>query len=311
MKRTIYMAPMEGVTDSIFRNVFKKYYGGVDKYFTPFLSPNDTRKFTTKEWREINPEQNDINDVIPQLLCNKADHFLWACKEIAPLGYKEINFNLGCPSGTVVAKRKGSGLLYFPEELDKCLYEIFDGVSAIDSNLKISIKTRLGKVDPEEFYEILDIYNKYPISELTIHPRIQSDFYKERVRPEYFDYASKNTDIPLVYNGDLNTTDDIMACFKEYPGINAVMLGRGLVTNPPLVLDSEESQFDYKLFRQFHDELVDQYSSILSGDTPLLHRMKEFWSFWAKQFPDKEKEIKKLRKAKHLTDYNSACNTIF
>ena len=309
----IYLAPLEGVTDSIYRNTFERYYGGVDKYFTPFISPNSTFKFTTREFKDIDPEKNDVTTTVPQILTNKGEHFLWAVKEIAALGYKEINYNLGCPSGTVVAKKKGSGLLYYPEELDKLLYEVFE---ALPSNIEISIKTRLGKIEPEEFYEILDIYNKYQISELTIHPRIQSDFYKEPIRPEFFEYAVEHSKAPLVFNGDVITIEGIKDKYRKYDNLNAVMIGRGLIANPGLAtgykkgLADDDIKLDPVLFKKFHDDLLSRYTEVLSGEKPVLHRMKEFLSFWQANFPEEEKLIKKLRKANRISEYRDYMNQL-
>lgn len=350
--KNLYLAPLEGVTDSIYRNTFNKYYGGVEKFFTPFISPNSTFKFTTREYKDIDPNKNDVKTTVPQLLTNKSEHFLWAVGEIASLGFGEINFNLGCPSGTVVAKKKGSGLLFYPEELDKMLYEIFDGLDTACAKTgakvpSISIKTRLGKTDPEDFYEILDIYNKYPISELTIHPRIQSDFYREPIRPEYFDYAVAHSKAPLVFNGDIKTVSDIDSAFHKYDTVNAIMIGRGLISNPELALEYKEAKkyygngdnwdgssnlakvsesatsgvnlcepstltefpnsFNYKKFHDFHDDLLSQYTEILSGEKPVLHRMKEFLVYWQVNFtsPEEEKLIKKMRKANKLAEYKA------
>lgn len=309
----IYLAPLEGVTDSIYRNTFERYYGGVDKYFTPFISPNSTFKFTTREFKDIDPEKNDINKTVPQILTNNSEHFLWAVKEIASLGYKEINFNLGCPSGTVVAKKKGSGLLYYPEDLDKLLYEVFEG---LPTGVDISIKTRLGKNEPEEFYEILGIYNKYPVSELTIHPRIQSDFYKEPIRPEFFEYAVNHSKAPLVFNGDITSISGIDNTYRKYDNLNAVMIGRGLIANPGLAIGYKKGladadiKLDLVLFKKFHDDLLNQYTEVLSGEKPVLHRMKEFLSFWQGNFPNEEKLIKKLRKANRIIEYRDYMNQL-
>ncbi len=317
--KNIYLAPLEGITDSIYRNTFAKYYGGVSKYYTPFLSPNSTFKFTTREFKDIDPDKNDIETTVPQLLTNNSEHFLWAVGEIAALGFKEINFNLGCPSGTVVAKKKGSGLLFYPEDLDMILYEIFDGLEKSCALTgadvpKISVKTRLGKNAADEFYEVLDIYNKYPISELTIHPRIQSDFYREPIRTDYFDYAYEHSKAPLVFNGEIKTLDDISNTFRKYDTVNAVMLGRGLIANPQLAMDyasGKESDFDFNKFKQFHDDLLEQYVAVLSGEKPVLHRLKEFWAIWQTLFADQEKIIKKIRKSNRIADYKSALNQLF
>ena len=320
MKQKIYFAPLEGVTDSIFRNTFEKYYGGVDKYFTPFLSPNSTYKFTTREFNQIDPEKNNIETTVPQLLTNDAEHFLWAASEIAALGYREINFNLGCPSGTVVAKKKGSGLLFYPEMLDNMLYQVFTGLESACTKKgcntpDISIKTRLGKLEADEFYEILDIYNKYPISELTIHPRIQKDFYREPLKPEFFNYAITHSRAPLVFNGDIVSILDIDNTFSKYPDINAIMIGRGLLANPGLVLaykkGLEEYPLDLKTFKSFHDNLLVQYTELLSGEKPVLHRMKEFIAYWERNFPDDTKIIKKIRKSNSINEYKSNICALF
>ncbi|SDH35385.1 tRNA-dihydrouridine synthase [Pseudobutyrivibrio sp. 49] len=311
-KKNIYLAPLEGVTDSIFRNTFNKYYGGIDKYYTPFISPNSTFKFTTREFKDIDPEKNDINTTVPQLLTNNAEHFLWAVHEIAALGFKEINFNLGCPSGTVVAKKKGSGLLYYPEDLDKMLDDIFAGLK---DDVQISIKTRLGKLEPEEFYEILDIYNKYPISELTIHPRVQKEFYREPIHPEFFEYALEHSKAHLVFNGEIKTKDDIENTFSKYAGINAIMIGRGLISNPELAITYKNGQettpLDLNKFKLFHNDLLAQYIEILSGEKPVLHRMKEFLVYWESNFPDDAKAIKKIRKSNNLNEYKTLTEALF
>ena len=315
----LYLAPLEGVTDSIYRNTFLKYYGGVQKVYTPFISPNSTFKFTTREFKDIDPEKNDVNITVPQLLTNNPEHFLWAAAEIASLGFGEINLNLGCPSGTVVAKKKGSGLLYYPEEVNKFLYSIYSGLHEACSRKSaktpaLSIKTRLGKAEPEEFYEILDIYNKYPVHELTIHPRIQTDFYKEPLRMEFFDYAISHAKADLVFNGELNTTADILSIEEKYDIVNAVMLGRGLISNPELAIwynnGTMPDKIDVAKFKDFHNRLLEQYISVLSGEKPVLHRMKEFWVYWQKNFPNQEKQIKKLRKSNKLSEYKDYANIL-
>ena len=326
---------MEGVTDNIYRKTFIEYYGGVDKFFTPFLSPNANLKFTTREFDEIDPKKNQVDITVPQLLTNNAKHFLWAAGEIAALGYREINFNLGCPSGTVVAKKKGSGLLFYPEMLDELLYEVFEKLPGVCDGKgaktpSISVKTRLGRYEPDEFYEILEIFKKYPISELTIHPRIQSDFYKEPIREEFFQYAYKHCDIPLVFNGEIKRCEDISQTFLTYGKMDAVMIGRALITRPSLAVEYKSyaslsvenpsakdltlkekvssdftADFDYEKFSDFRNDLLARYEERFSGEKPVLHRMKEFWAFWQYLYPNEEKNIKKIQKAKNLSDYKA------
>lgn len=318
--KKIYLAPLEGVTDSIYRKTFMELYGGVDKVYTPFISPCETHKFTTREYRDIDPEINDIGITVPQLLTSNAEHFLWAAAEIAALGFSEINLNLGCPSGTVVAKKKGSGFIFYPEELDEFLYTIFDGLESRCAKKgakapNISIKTRLGKLSPNEFYKILEIYNKYPISELTIHPRVQTDFYKGPVRIECFDFAYDNSKIPLVYNGDIKTVRRVQELEKKYQDINAIMIGRGLIANPELALavrsGALDMDFNYERLKEFHDSLLQQYTKLLSGDNPVLHRMKELWMFWQIAFPGREKALKEIKKSTSIQSYKISVANLF
>lgn len=228
----IYFAPLEGITGYTYRNAHKKYYEGVDKYFMPFISANHTLNFQTKEKKDFSPENNvDIN-IVPQILTNKAEYFVWSVRELKKLGYDEINLNLGCPASTVVSKRKGSGFLAFTKELDEFFYETFDALA--NDDVKISVKTRLGKKDILEMDEIMDIYNKYPLYELIIHPRIQKEMYSGEVHMEEFKRAYRKAKFPVCYNGDICSIDDFLYVLQEVSGIDRVMIGRGFLRNPEL-----------------------------------------------------------------------------
>ena len=291
-----YFAPLEGITDYIYRNAFAKYYGGIDKYYTPFLSPNQTKSFQTKELKNINPENNAGLHVVPQLLTRVSEHFIWACEEIRRLGYGEINLNLGCPSGTVVSKRKGSGLLYYPKELDSFLYDIYEKYPGDD--LKISIKTRLGKNDPEEFYDIVEIYKKYPIYELTVHPRIQKDFYREEVRMEYFDYAMRELSCPVVYNGEIRSKEDAGACAEKYPNLSGIMIGRGFIMRPWML-----GEYDRETLLGFMNELAENYSKVLFDEKTVMFRLKEIGALLSEGITEDEKERKALKKCQRVKEY--------
>ncbi len=303
----IDMAPMEGVTNYIFRQVFHRHYGGVDRFYTPFLSPNQNKQFITREWNEIDPAHNEGLTVLPQLLTRNQEHFLWACGELEALGYDQVNLNLGCPSGTVVAKKKGSGFLTVPEELDSFFQEVFSKTS-----LHISVKTRLGKQDPAEFHRILEIFNRYPICELTVHPRVQKEFYRGPVHRDAFAYAAAHAKSPLCYNGDLFSVPAFQAIQAEYPHLRAVMLGRGLVANPALAEEARGTgRRDLNRLRAFHDDLYEQYCRVLSGDRSILSRMKEVWAYQLPMFTHWEDSLKPLRKAEHRRDYEAVVNRLF
>ncbi len=218
------------------------------------------------------------------------------------MGYTEINLNLGCPSGTVVAKKKGSGFLTELDALDKFLYDIYN-----KTDVNISIKTRLGRYSADEFEEILSIFNKYPVYELTVHPRVQTDFYKNPVNKEAFYKYLNKIKAPVCYNGDIFKESDL-----KIENVNAVMLGRGLIANPFLVSNIKgENIFDKKIIKEFHDKLYNTYKEKLSGDVPVLHKMKEIWFYMNVLFNANESVWKKLRKAKNLKEYEMIVNTIF
>ena len=301
----IYLAPLEGVTNYIFRNAYDEIYGHIDKYFAPFISPAENCPMTPRERKDITPENNRVQNLIPQILVNKSEYFIEAAKELQTMGYDEVNLNLGCPSGTVCSKRKGSGFLMETEALRSFLDDIYSFGES--SNLKISIKTRLGYYKPEEFYDLVEIFNPFPVSELIIHPRIRSDFYKGEPRREFYSYAIEHAKCPLVYNGNIYTCDDydsLSGAFGQSP--DTVMLGRGLITDPSLTdkLKGLATQTDFDKFWRLHDALYNEYKSIMSPDINILFKMKDLWTYWRVLFENNERDIKRLLKVKKCSEYD-------
>lgn len=316
-----YLAPLEGITGYIYRNAIHELYGqGVDKYFTPFLTPHTKCSFNAKELNDITPEHNQGMYTVPQVLTNSAEDFLRIEKDLCNLGYKEININLGCPSGTVASKGRGAGFLAEPQKLDHFLEDVFAG-----TNAKISLKTRIGISDPEDFYELLDIYNKYPLEELIIHPRVLKEYYKGTPHWEIFDYAMKNSKNPLCYNGDIFSVADYQRFQEallqqdETGKAGAVMLGRGVLQNPALIeqlaqyeqSSMNEQSFDKDRFKAFLDRLRTEYMTQMSGDMNVLYKMKELWFYMIMLFPNQEKVLKKIKKAKKLVEYDAAVRELF
>lgn len=302
-----YLAPLEGITSYVYRNAYHQYFHPMDKYFTPFIVPHKEKKFSTREKKELTPENNQGLFVVPQLLTNNAEDFLKTARDITDFGYKEINLNLGCPSGTVVSKKKGSGFLAFPEELDAFLYEIFE-----KADYDISIKTRIGKESPDEFYRLLEIYNKYQMKELIIHPRVQKDMYKNVPNWDMFELAYRESKNPLCYNGDIFTVENADTFQNRFPETDTVMLGRGIIANPALVNQIEKDDAHLReMLRGFHDRVYEEYQKISSGDKNVLFKMKELWFYMGNRFVDSEKLMKKIRKSEKLRDYESAVSAIF
>lgn len=300
-------APLEGITGYIYRNLHHRFFPGVDQYYMPFLSPTMHHKFTGREFQDILPEHNRDIAVVPQILTKSAEDFCWAAGELAAMGYNEVNLNLGCPSGTVVAKGKGAGMLANLPALESFLDEIFE-----KSAVKISVKTRLGKNDPEEFQAVLELFNRYPIHELIVHPRVQKDFYKHPVRLAFFTEAAENSKNPLCYNGDLKTLLDCAALTARFPELHSLMLGRGLIANPNLVAEIKYGTILQKeTLREFHDCLLAAYREAFQNDRNAVCRMKECWQYMLSLFENHEKAAKALRKAVDLEGYQAAVGKIF
>ena len=298
-----YFAPMEGVTDSVYRRLHHRYFGGVDRYYMPFLSPTMHRTLTGKEDRELPLADSVDFKAIPQVLTKVPEDFLWAVNVCRDRGYEEVNLNVGCPSGTVVAKGKGAGMLADPEGLDRFLEQVFSA-----SSLPISVKTRLGITDPSEFPALLEIFNRYPIKELTIHPRVRKQFYQGDVDMDMFRHAAKESKNPLCYNGDLFTPEDCEKAAAEFPQLEAMMLGRGLVADPGMLLPGGT---DIAVLEKFFDALLEEYIVLFSGSRNAMFRLKENWSFLIPRFQVDEKLAKRLRKTTDLGEYRTIAHEIF
>jgi tRNA-dihydrouridine synthase len=298
-----YFAPMEGITDSIYRRIHHKCFSGLDRYYMPFLSPTMHRTLTHKESRELPMADSERFVAIPQILTKVAEDFLWAARVCQERGYEEVNLNVGCPSGTVVAKGKGAGMLRNPAELDAFLEKVFS-----ESPIAISVKTRLGLEDPEEFPALLEVFNRYPIKELTIHPRVRKQFYSGGVDMEMFRYAAAHSKNPLCYNGNLNSMEDISTFSAQFPDIDAVMLGRGLIGDPGMLTPGGTTKESLKAFS---DELLEEYMVVFGGARNAMFRMKENWSFLHHRFEDSEKLWKQLRKTTDLGEYRAITAEFF
>ena len=302
-----YFAPLEGVTGYIYRNAYETFFGQIDKYFMPFISPTKNKGFTSRELNDILPEHNQGLNVVPQILTNNAEYFNGTVNELSKFGYDEINLNLGCPSGTVVAKCKGSGFLAQRDKMDEFLEDIFSNAST-----KISIKTRIGKDSPEEFYELIEIFNKYPLEELIIHPRIQTDFYKNKPNMQVFKDALSLSKNPVCYNGDIFNVNNYRELTETYPSLGSVMLGRGLIANPALIREIKNNHvIDKQELKAFHDAVYAGYKEILSGDKNALFKMKEFWFYMINLFADSDKYAKKIRKSDRSSDYEAVISRLF
>lgn len=313
-----YFAPLEGITGYVYRTVHHRYFPGIDRYYMPFVAPNYTMHFKEKEKQDIDPAHNEGLTAVPQILSNKADETLWAVEELADRGYREINLNLGCPMPTVARKKKGSGLLKFTDELDAYLDGVYNGLDRRQGDrpqVSLSIKTRLGTDSTDEAEALVRIYNRYPVSELIVHPRCQADLYKGKPDMEAFLTVLHGSTNPVVYNGDLICPEDVREvgrmCEEASQGIESVMIGRGLLADPSLVRQCRGGELiTAQELSAFHDELYCRYREIFPGDKVVLNHMKELWSYMGKLFPDGAKCLKEIKKAGTRIQYEAAVRVL-
>lgn len=325
----IYVAPMEGITGYIFRNALSQIFKeGIDKFYTPFLVPCEKRALSAKERAEVLPENNMGINVVPQILTIDANDFTRIKSELRELGYTEVNLNLGCPSRTVTSKGRGAGALADTDALDRLLDGIFSMPDA-----EISIKTRIGTEDPSEFEKIMEVYRKYPIKELIVHPRTLCQQYGGKPYIDTFisecfdkpciekitddrknEMSSSRSIMKICYNGDICSATDyekIVSIVEEKTGktknanmLHAVMIGRGILKNPGLIREITTGvAATNEEIGKFLDILVIEYSRLFSGERPVLFKMKEIWSYLRVRYPECDKEIKKLIKCKSLAEY--------
>ncbi len=313
----LYLAPMEELTGYVFRNTLNKHFGHVDKFFTPFISP-DNRIMKTRSAEELLPDNNKDLPVVPQLLTNDASLFNDAARLIADMGYDEINLNFGCPSNTVASKHKGSGILRDPDLMDRFLDGVFNGENHVQSaypNIKISVKTRVGYNDESEFTAVLDVLARYPFSEITVHPRLKKDLYKGNPRMEMFDMACEKLNADIVYNGDVYTADDHNRLSERFRSalygdrITAIMIGRGAVANPGIFRQIRTGQAMTKdELYDFLSDLYDAYKEAL-GAGNAVSKLKEVWSYTVSLIPDEKKRttaFKSIVKAKTESKFRDA-----
>lgn len=303
----IYFAPLEGITGYVYRNVYHAFFPDADKYFMPFLAPHTKRSFNTREKNDLVPVHNEGMYAVPQVLTKSAEDFLMIAEKLKQFGYREININAGCPSGTVVSKNRGAGLLADVKSLNAFLDGIFE-----KADPDVSVKTRIGMEHPNEFRTILEVYNRYPIHELIIHPRVRNDFYANEPNWDMYEYALEHSRNPLVYNGDIVDMATYRAFKERFPREETIMLGRGVIANPGLIGELRgEAPVSREVLKQFHDMLLAGYQEEMSGDRNVLFKMKEIWVYMSRNFMGADQCLKKLRKTNQLAEYRRITEEMF
>lgn len=307
----LYLAPMEEITGYIFRNVTDRHFSGADRFVTPFISPNQKNILKTKDGREIVPEHNEGKDVAVQILTNQSEGCLELISYLKTLGYNRINLNFGCPSGTVIKKFRGSGILKDVEMLDRLLGELFD--SSITDNVEISVKTRVGMDSEDNWPSIIDVYNRYSIEELTVHPRIGADLYRGKPRMNTWEYALEHYKGKLCYNGDVVSAKQVDELKQKYrqESFDGVMIGRGAVSNPGIFREIRTGQrTTVQELKAWHDDLFAEYEHEFSS-SDAMYKMKEVWFYLGKAFEDVDRALKSVRKSNNKADYFAAVREIW
>jgi len=295
-EKRLYMAPLKGITDALFRRVYNRHFGGIDAAVAPFINPQSQPRYPNKLIRDLLPENSDGAVLIPQVLNTDADGFIALADRLFDLGYREINWNLGCPVKMVAGKRRGSGLLPYPETIIALLDRILPRLKQ-----RLSIKMRLGYHSPEEALALLPMLEPYPLSEIIVHARLGKQLYRGTVDLDQFERCCAATSHRLVYNGDIVSLEDFTRLSHRFPSIERWMIGRGLLINPLLpeqIKNMNMSKLErLDRLRGFHDELYTSIKQKLSGPGHLLGRMKQVWIYFIGAFPEKEQLLKKITRA--------------
>lgn len=297
----LYFAPLEGITNYIYRNTHAEVFGNVDCYYAPFITPSDNEKINKKGLKDVLLENNSA-PLCVQVLTKDAEAFLKFAQKIKAAGYDELNINLGCPYPTVVKKGKGAGFLLEPLEVDEFLYKIFE-----KTDILVSLKTRSGFYSSSELLRLMEIYNKYPLSLLIIHPRAREDFYNGTPDIKAFEEAYKISKNKLCYNGNIFKKEDYDDIREQFPDLEGIMIGRGALTNPAIfreIVGGEKLKTEELIF--FSEKLIENYRKTLRSDVFTMHKIKELWAYIIKNYPEEKKIAKAIKKANTVSDFMTA-----
>jgi tRNA-dihydrouridine synthase len=310
MSITLISSPLQGFTDFRFRNAFNKYFGGIDTFYAPYIRFNGTLEIKSSYERDLNPKNNIGIDLVPQVMANNADEFLFAAKYVQSIGYNELNWNLGCPYPMVTNRGLGSGLICQPEKINSILNRVF-----AESDITVSIKMRLGYASSEEIFQVLPILEEYPVKCIAIHPRIGKQLYKGSLDLNSFERCLSNTSHKVYYNGDIVSVAVFNKLASQFPTINHWLIGRGVIADPflPGMIKNNTSIYPENrvdIFSKFHDTLFSDYSQALSGSSHILTKMLHFWEYFITSFSNPHKGFKKIKKAKNIGAYEATVRDI-
>ena len=311
MMPTLLSSPLQGFTDFRFRNAFHKYFGGIDTFYSPYIKLNGKLAVKGSYERDILPENNSTLEVIPQIITNDAEEFLFVAKYVQQFGYKELNWNLGCPYPMVAKCGMGSGLISNTSQIEHILKRVHN-----ETDIIVSMKMRMGYENPTEILDVLPILDQYPIKNIAIHARIGKQLYKGGVDLDSFQKCLDHTKQKIYYNGDITSVAKYKELQERFPSIDHWMIGRGLIADPflPSMIKNNTTEYPenrYEIFEAFHDEIYKEYDAYLSGPTPIRMKMLGFWEYFSESFSNPQKTFKKIKKAGNSKNYESAVKEIF
>ncbi|WP_299111788.1 tRNA-dihydrouridine synthase [uncultured Winogradskyella sp.] len=306
MSLTLLSSPLQGFTDFRFRNAFNHYFGGIDTFYAPYIRFNNKLIIKNSYQRDLQLEHNTELEVIPQIMTNSADEFLFVVDYIQELGYKELNWNLGCPYPMVTNRGMGSGLICDPKKINNILERVHK-----ETDILVSMKMRMGYENAEEILNTFPILDSYPLKNIAIHARIGKQLYKGGVNLDGFQRCIENTKHKLYYNGDITTVSKLKEMQTRFPSIDHFMIGRGLIADPflPSMIKNDTTEYPvnrWEIFREFHDTIYHQYDAALSGPTPIKMKMQGFWEYFSQSFSNPQKTFKKIKKANNPRAYQQA-----
>jgi tRNA-dihydrouridine synthase B len=305
-----YMAPIQGITNSIYRNTFSEFFNGFDLAVAPFISTVQGKKISRSYIKDILPENNTGMPVVPQLMSNRGDDFINLAVRLFDLGYDTVNWNLGCPFPMVAKKKRGSGLLPYPEQIDSFLSHVIPRIPG-----QISIKCRLGRNQDDEIFRLIPVFNRYPLKEVMIHPRTGVQMYEGPVNLDRFEICLEQIKHPVVYNGDIRCLDDFLVLSNRLKKVDRWMIGRGVLINPflPEILKTKEDRITGKLqkIKDFHDCLLEHYKASMSGPAHLLDKMKGLWYYLSHAFQNPDLIFKKIKKVKSIDKFEQIVSDFF
>jgi tRNA-dihydrouridine synthase len=306
----LYLAPVQGFTNSTFRSYIVQANGNVTKVFSPFVDAKRYRKEGEKVLKDIVKSIGSNQPLIPQVLGSNSEEICAVLKHFKELGFEEANINMGCPFPPVATKQMGSGLIPFPEKIDEILN------AAFQVGIKISVKIRLGWTSSDELETVIPILNKYDLTEVVIHPRIGKQQYKGEVDLDAFERYAKMLKAPVGYSGDICTVEQLENLKAKFPFVDSWMIGRGAISNPIIfkaIEGAEPSRKEVALaVKQLHNLLFEEFSVTLSGPSHLMNKIKPYWDYFEVVFlPDLKQLVKKTVKAGTVANYQAAANDLF